>query len=125
MNIDANAKYLETHEWARREGELVVFGISDHAQENLGDVVYVDLPAVGDTFAQREVFGVVESVKAASDLFAPVGGEVVEVNESLGKNPEAVNKDPYGAGWLVKLRPSDPAQWDSLLSGADYQGKVS
>jgi len=124
MNIDPTAKYLETHEWARKEGELFVFGISEHAQESLGDVVYVDLPEVGQTFGAGEIFGVVESVKAASDLFAPLGGEVVAVNETLGKNPEAVNQDPYGAGWMVKVKASDPGQWDALLSPADYQGKA-
>jgi len=124
MTVDPNAKYLATHEWARKEGDLVVFGISDHAQESLGDVVYVDLPKVGQKFGAGEIFGVVESVKAASDLFAPLGGEVVAVNEALAKGPEAVNQDPYGAGWMVKVKPADLSQWESLLSPADYEGKA-
>jgi len=124
MTVDPNAKYLATHEWARKEGDLVVFGISDHAQESLGDVVYVDLPKVGQKFGAGEIFGVVESVKAASDLFAPLGGEVVAVNEALAKGPEAVNQDPYGAGWMVKVKPVDLSQWEALLSPADYEGKA-
>jgi len=124
MTVDPNAKYLATHEWARKEGDLVVFGISDHAQESLGDVVYVDLPKVGQKFGAGEIFGVVESVKAASDLFAPLGGEVIAINEDLAKGPEAVNHDPYGAGWMVKVKPADLSQWESLLSPADYEGKA-
>ena len=121
MTIDTNAKYLPSHEWARREGDLFVLGISDHAQESLGDVVYVELPEVGTTFRKEEVFGVVESVKAASDLFCPLTGEVVDVNQTLGKSPESVNRDPYGEGWMVKLKASNPSDWDALLSAEDYQ----
>jgi glycine cleavage system H protein len=124
MTIDPNAKYLETHEWARREDDLFVLGISDHAQESLGDVVFVDLPELGAAFKKGDVFGVVESVKAASDLFCPVGGEVVAVNQALAKSPESVNRDPYGAGWMVKLRATEPSDWEGLLSAEDYGRKA-
>ena len=121
MTVDSNAKYQESHEWTRQDGELFVVGISDHAQESLGDVVFVDLPEVGATFKKGEVFGVVESVKAASDLYCPLSGEVVAVNDALAKSPEAVNQEPYGAGWMVKLKASVPSEWEGLLSAEDYQ----
>ncbi|MDX1524082.1 MAG: glycine cleavage system protein GcvH [Anaerolineae bacterium] len=120
MKLDPNAKYQDTHEWARQEEELIVCGITDHAQDSLSDVVYVELPEVGTTLAKGEVFGVVESVKAASDLYMPMGGEIVEINEELEDEPEVINDDPYGAGWMIKFKPSDPGEWDSLLSGEDY-----
>ena len=121
MKLDENAKYQDSHEWVRQEGELMVCGISDHAQESLSDVVYVELPEIGDSFSQGDTFGVVESVKAASDLYLPMGGEIVAVNEALEDEPELVNSDPYGAGWMIKFKPSDPGEWDSLLSPEDYQ----
>lgn len=120
MKLDANAKYQESHEWARPEGDWYVCGISDHAQDSLSDVVFVELPDVGRTFTRGDIFGVVESVKAASDLYIPLSGEIVEINGSLSDTPELVNSDPYGAGWLIKIKPSNPAEWDSLLSGDDY-----
>ncbi len=120
MNIPANLKYTKEHEWARQDGNLVVIGITHHAQEQLGDVVFVDLPAVGAKITQHQTFGTIESVKAVSDLFAPISGEVVEVNQALAGKPEVVNEDPYGAAWLVKVKPSEPAQWGSLLGAADY-----
>ncbi len=125
MKLDANAKYQESHEWARREGDLVVCGITDHAQDSLSDVVYVELPEVGRTMAKGDVFGVVESVKAASDLYLPMSGEIVAVNESLVDAPETVNTDPYGEAWMIKIKPSNPSEWDSLLSGADYEAANS
>lgn len=121
MKLDNKAKYQESHEWARQEGDLIVCGITDHAQDSLSDVVFVDLPAVGDTFEKGDVFGVVESVKAASDLYMPMGGEIVEINEALDDEPEQVNEDPFGAGWMIKFKPSNPAEWDGLLSGEDYE----
>jgi len=123
MKLDQNAKYLETHEWSRREGDLIVCGISDHAQDELSDVVYVELPQVGATLKKGDVFGVVESVKAASDLYMSMDGEIVEVNSDLEETPELINSDPYGAAWMIKFRPSNPSQWDApdLLSAADYQ----
>lgn len=120
MKLDQNAKYMESHEWARQEDNLIVVGISDHAQDSLSDVVFTELPTVGDTFAKGDIFGVVESVKAASDLYAPMSGEIVEINETLEDKPELVNEDPYGAGWFIKLRPNDMSEWDSLLSPDDY-----
>lgn len=124
MKLDANAKYAETHEWARPEGDLFVCGITDHAQDSLSDVVYVELPEVGASFDKGEAFGVVESVKAASDLYLPMGGEIVEVNATLEDEPELVNSDPHGEGWMIKFKPADPNEWDTLLSGEDYEKVV-
>ena len=124
MKLDAKAKYQETHEWARPEGDLIVCGITDHAQDSLSDVVYVEFPDVGDTLNQGDTFGVVESVKAASDLYMPMSGEIVDVNEALEEEPELVNSDPYGAGWLIKFKPADLGEWDGLLSTDDYQKVV-
>jgi glycine cleavage system H protein len=125
MKLDNNAKYLDTHEWARQEGELIVCGITDHAQDSLSDVVYVELPAVDATFAAGDVFGVVESVKAASDLYTPMSGTIVAINEQLGDEPELVNSDPYGKGWMIKIKPSDPGEWEKLLSAAEYEKSVA
>lgn len=121
MKLDSNAKYQDTHEWARQEGDLIVCGITDHAQDSLSDVVYVEFPEVGTTYSKGDVFGVVESVKAASDLYMPMGGEIVEINEALEDEPELVNDDPFGAGWMIKFKPSDPSEWDTLISGTEYQ----
>lgn len=121
MKLDPNARYADTHEWARKEGDLIVTGITDHAQDSLSDVVYLELPEVGATLAKGALFGVIESVKAASDLYMPMGGEIVEVNSALLDAPEIVNDDPYGAGWMIKYKPTTPAEWDALLSGEDYQ----
>lgn len=121
MKLDANAKYQESHEWARREGDLIVCGITDHAQDSLSDVVYLELPEVGSTFERGQIFGVVESVKAASDLYIPMSGEIVEINSALVDTPETINEDPFGAGWMIKIKPSNLAEWDSLLSGEDYE----
>ena len=125
MKVDANARYRESHEWARQEGELIVCGISDHAQESLSDVVYVEFPAVGDTLSQGDTFGVVESVKAASDLYMPMSGEIVEVNTKLEDEPELVNSDPYGAGWMIKFKPTAPGEWAGLLTSAQYEQVVA
>lgn len=124
MNLDPEAKYLESHEWARQEGDLIVTGISDHAQESLSDVVFVELPQVGATLSKGDIFGVVESVKAASDLYMPMDGEIVEVNAILEDEPELVNSEPYSGGWMIKFRPTTPGQWNDLLSGADYEKVV-
>ena len=121
MKYDSNAKYLKSHEWARQEGDLIVCGISDYAQDSLSDVVYVELPEVGATLASGDIFGVVESVKAASDLYLPMGGEIVEVNEALIDAPETINADPFGEGWMIKVRPSTPSEWDALLDAEAYQ----
>ncbi|MGH7341343.1 MAG: glycine cleavage system protein GcvH [Candidatus Rokuibacteriota bacterium] len=119
-NVPADLKYTQEHEWAKREGDLVRVGITAFAQDQLGDVVFVELPKVGAKVAQRQAFGVVESVKAVSDLFAPVSGEVTETNAALTKSPETVNQDPYGKGWMIVVRPSSAADWDQLLTAAQY-----
>ena len=120
-NIPADRRYAKSHEWAKDTGGGVVeVGISDYAQDSLGDITYVQLPNVGDTYAAGEVFGVVESVKAASDLYAPVSGEVVEVNAALDAQPESVNQSPYAEGWIMRLRIADPAELAALLDGDAY-----
>ena len=121
MNLPADLRYTESHEWVRREADgTLTVGITDHAQAALGDLVYVELPAVGKTLAARDAAAVVESVKAASDVYAPVGGEVVAVNEALRGTPEQVNADAYGA-WLFKLKPGDAGAVDGLLDAAAYE----
>ena len=121
MNIPEDLQYTKSHEWVRMEGDTATIGITDHAQDELGDVVFVELPGEGDTFGAGESFGTVESVKAVSDLYAPVGGEVVEVNSALEDAPENINEDPYGEGWIVKLRTTDEAD---LLSPEEYEKVV-
>ena len=121
MKLDANARYAESHEWARQDDNLIVCGITDHAQEELSDVVYVELPEVGTSLAKGEVFGVIESVKAASDLNMPMGGEIVAVNDTLTDSPEIVNQDPFGEGWLIKFTPDSPSEWDALLAPEAYE----
>ncbi len=121
MTIDANARYAESHEWARWDGDEIVCGISDHAQESLSDLVYVELPEVGDVLDREETFGVVESVKAASDLYMPMGGEVTAVNEELEEAPELINEEPYEAGWIVRFAPSDPDEFDDLMDAETYE----
>jgi glycine cleavage system H protein len=123
-NVPEGLYYSKDHEWLRVEGETGTVGITDHAQNSLGDVVYVELPKVGDTFGGHESFGSVESVKAVSELFLPVGGEVVEVNESLQDEPEHVNTDPYGKGWMVRVRIADASQVDALLTPKEYEDFV-
>ncbi len=124
ISYAADRKYAETHEWVKMEGDLAVIGISDYAQDALGDVVFVELPKVGATFNARAAFGVVESVKAASDIYAPISGTVAAVNEKLSNAPETLNKDALGEGWIVKLRPSNPSEMDNLLDAATYQKKI-
>ena len=121
MNIPEDLQYTKSHEWVRIEGDTATIGITDHAQDELGDVVFVELPEEGDTFDAGESFGTVESVKAVSDLYTPVGGEVVEVNSALEDAPENINEDPYGEGWIVKLRTTDEAD---LLSPEEYEKVV-
>ena len=121
MNIPEDLQYTKSHEWVRIEGDTATIGITDHAQDELGDVVFVELPEEGDTFDADESFGTVESVKAVSDLYTPVGGEVVEVNSALEDAPENINEDPYGEGWIVKLRTTDEAD---LLSSEEYEKVV-
>jgi glycine cleavage system H protein len=125
MSSPANLKYTKDHEWARLEGNVATVGITDFAQHSLGDVVYVDMGATGKTVEQHKPFGVVESVKAASDLFAPVSGTVSAVNSALADNPELVNSDPFGEGWIIKVKVSNPAEMDSLLSASEYDALVA
>jgi glycine cleavage system H protein len=124
MEFPAELKYSKEHEWVRLEGDVAVIGITEFAQDELGDIVYVEQPKVGDTVTQNEQFGVVESVKTVSDLYSPVSGEVVEVNEDVTGTPEQINKDPFGAGWIIKVKVSDPAELDSLLTADAYKEMV-
>lgn len=124
MNIPADLKYTKDHEWVRVEGDMATIGITDFAQGELGDIVYVEVETEGETLDQEEVFGTVEAVKTVSDLFMPVSGEVVSFNEELEANPEAVNSDPYGDGWMIKVQMSDTSELDSLLSADAYKDLV-
>lgn len=121
MNFPTNVKYTSEHEWIRVEGEEAYVGITDYAQDQLGDIVFVDVTAEGETLEQGEVFGTIEVVKTVSDLFLPVGGEVLEINPALEENPELVNKDPYGDGWLIRIRPTDLSQLDGLMDAEAYK----
>ncbi len=121
MNTPANLRYTREHEWIRVEGNEAFVGITDYAQSELGEIVFVDVNTVGETVAQNEVFGSVEAVKTVSDLNMPVTGEVLEFNEALNDQPELVNNDPYGEGWMVKITVSDPAELDTLLDAPAYE----
>jgi glycine cleavage system H protein len=125
MKLDQEARYAKSHEWARRDEDQIVCGISDHAQESLSDVVYVELPEEGDAFEQGDIFGVVESVKAASDLYMPMGGEIVAINEELEDAPELVNRAPHDEGWMIRFIPSDPAEFDDLMAPGEYEDFVA
>ena len=121
MNIPEDLKYTKDHEWIRKEGDLFVVGITDFAQGELGDIVYVEVETEGDQLDAEEVFGSVEAVKTVSDLFMPVAGEVVEFNEGLEDDPEKVNEDPYGAGWMIKIKPDNAEDFDNLLDAGAYK----
>ena len=125
FDVPDDLRYLESHEWTTTTGETVRIGISDFAQDELGDVVFVELPAVGDHINAEEAFGVVESIKAVSDLYAPVSGEVLAVNEDLFGQPELVNDDPFGDGWMLEVDPSDTAELDELLSATEYREQIA
>ena len=120
MNIPTELRYTKEHEWVRAEGDIGTIGITDYAQDQLGDIVYLDLPAVGASLTQSEKLGEIESVKAVSDLYAPVSGEVLEVNQETIDQPEAVNQEPYGKGWLIKVRLSDASELDGMLTNDAY-----
>ena len=124
MNIPTNLKYTKDHEWVAVDGDVATVGITHFAQGELGDIVYVEVETLDETLAMEEVFGTVEAVKTVSDLFLPVSGEIIEFNEALESEPEAVNSDPYGAGWMIKIKMSDPAELDDLLSDADYAALI-
>ena len=120
-NVPEDLHYSKDHEWVRVDGDQAIIGITDYAQNSLGDVVYVELPKAGDEFAANESFGSVESVKAVSEVFTPIAGSVVTINESLADEPETVNSDPYGAGWMIRLKMANPGEVDSLLTAAEYE----
>ena len=125
MNIPTNVKYTNEHEWIRVEGDMAYVGITDYAQQQLGDIVFVDVQTVGETLAAGEVFGTIEVVKTISDLFLPVAGEVTEQNENLADQPELVNKDPYGEGWIIKIKPASDADFSQLLDADAYKALVN
>ncbi len=120
LNLPEDVRYTDDHEWAKKSGDVVRIGISDYAQDQLGDIVFVELPEVGSSFDKGEEFGTVESVKAVSELYMPIGGEVTAINEALADEPERVNSDPYDSGWMMEIKASDPAELDALKSKADY-----
>lgn len=120
LNLPDDLRYAEDHEWARKEGESIRVGIDDYAQDQLGDIVFVELPQKGAKLAKGEVFGTVESVKAVSELFMPVGGEIVAINKNLEESPELVNTSPYTDGWMIEVRPTDTTELDSLMTKAAY-----
>jgi glycine cleavage system H protein len=120
-NVPEDLHYSKDHEWVRVDGDQAIIGITDYAQNSLGDVVYVELPKAGEEFAANEPFGSVESVKAVSEVFTPIAGAIVQINESLADEPEAVNSDPYGAGWMIRLKMANPGEVDSLLTAAEYE----
>lgn len=124
MNIPQNLKYSNDHEWIRVEGDEAFIGITDFAQSQLGDIVFVDVDTVGETIEANEVFGSIEAVKTVSDAFIPVGGEILEFNEALNDAPDTVNKDPYGEGWMIKIKMTDPSQVDALLTAEQYAALI-
>lgn len=124
MNIPTDIKYSKDHEWIRVEGDFAYVGISEFAQSELGDIVFVEIDTVGETLAKDAVFGTVEAVKTVSDLFMPVSGEVLEVNSKLESSPELVNQDPYGEGWMIKIRLSNPEELNTLMDGASYKSHI-
>jgi glycine cleavage system H protein len=121
MTFDKEAKYQDSHEWIRREGGNFVCGISDYAQDSLGDIVFVEFPELGTKFKKGDSFGVVESVKAASDVYMPIDGEIVDINNKVEENTEIVNQDPFGDGWLIKIKPSDSSQVEDLMTADKYE----
>jgi len=124
MNIPSELKYTKDHEWVKIDGDIATVGITDFAQGELGDIVYVEVETIDETLDKDEVFGTVEAVKTVSDLFLPVSGEIIEFNESLEDEPEKVNSDPYGDGWMIKIKIADASQIDDLLSDTDYKALV-
>jgi glycine cleavage system H protein len=124
-NIPENLRYSKDHEWVKVDGENAAIGITDYAQHALGDVVYIDMPRVGDKLGAHEAFGSVESVKAVSEIFTPIAGEIVEVNDALNDTPEAVNSDAYGAAWMIKIKMDNPGEADAMLSADEYEEYLS
>ena len=124
MNFPSDLKYTKEHEWVRVEGDVATIGITEFAQSELGDIVFIDINTIGDSIDQDEIFGAVEAVKTVSDLFMPISGEVLEKNDDLDSSPESVNSDPYGAGWMIKVKMSNPSEMDGLLSAETYREMV-
>ena len=124
LNLPEDVKYTKTHEWAKKSGDTVRIGLTDYAQDQLGDIVFVELPKKGDTFSQGDEFSSVESVKAVSEVYMPVSGEVTALNDELENAPELVNKEPYANGWLIEVKPSDSAEWDTLLDQSAYSATL-
>ncbi|MFM7023501.1 MAG: glycine cleavage system protein GcvH [Flavobacteriales bacterium] len=124
MNIPAELKYTKDHEWIKVDGDIATIGITDFAQSELGDIVYVEIETVGETLSQEEVFGTVEAVKTVSDLFMPVSGQILEFNSGIEAAPESVNQDPYGKGWMIKVKVTDPSQLSGLLSADAYKASI-
>ena len=125
MNVPKELKYTKDHEWLLLDGDVATVGVTDFAQSELGDIVYVEVETLDETLEKEEVFGTVEAVKTVSDLFMPISGEVIEFNEKLETNPEVVNEDPYGEGWMIKIRVSDENELNELLSADEYEGEIS
>lgn len=124
MNIPTNLKYTEDHEWIRKEGNIAYVGITDYAQSELGDVVFVEIETVGETLSKGEAFGTIEAVKTVSDSYMPVSGTIIEKNEKLDAQPDLINKDPYGDGWMIKIEITNPAEYDELLSPEQYKQHI-
>ena len=124
-NIPSDIKYADSHEWVRVEGDVATIGITDFAQSELGDVVFVEIETEGEELSKGDTFGTVEAVKTVSDLFMPISGEVIEVNSAIEDAPESVNEEPYGSGWMIKVKISDSSELDALMSQSDYQGMVA
>lgn len=124
MKVPQNLKYTPDHEWIRVEGNFAFIGITDYAQEQLGDIVFVEIETEGETLAHEEVFGTIEAVKTVSDMFMPVSGTVIEINPELESNPEVVNRDPYGEGWMIKISIQNPSELDSLMDAAAYEASL-
>ena len=125
MNVPANLKYTKDHEWIKVDGDVATIGVTDFAQSQLGDIVFIEIETVGETLAKEEVFGTIEAVKTVSDMFMPVAGEVLEVNPKITEQPDVVNKDPYGDGWMIKVKVSNPAELNELLSPEQYKGTIN
>lgn len=125
MNVPANLMYTKDHEWIKVDGNVATVGVTDFAQSQLGDIVFIEIETVGETLAKEEVFGTIEAVKTVSDMFTPVAGEVLEVNPKITEQPDVVNKDPYGDGWMIKVKISNPAELNELLSPEQYKGTIN
>lgn len=125
MNVPANLKYTKDHEWIKVDGNVATVGVTDFAQSQLGDIVFIEIETAGETLAKEEVFGTIEAVKTVSDMFMPVAGEVLEVNPKITEQPDVVNKDPYGDGWMIKIKVSNPAELNELLSPEQYKGTIN